>query len=104
MKNKILNILGIIPSLGYLLLYVPIWNGKHLVLYNHIFVLSVFLFMATCFLLGTVGIIACFADAKNKFFKYLPLISGILSVPVFLFVVYVFTLEFLGIPVIPAQN
>jgi len=103
MKNKIICITAIMPSLFFLLLYLPVWNGKHFSLANF-FTLTFFVVMAVIFLLDAIGIFIYFTNEKIEIFKNIAIISNILAVPIFLFFFYFFILTFFNLPVLPPQN
>jgi len=101
-----LNIIRVFPSLLYLLMYVPIWRTKHLVLYNNVYVIALFTFMCIMFLLGLLGIISNFIKLPIKlhFIKYLPCITCFFATPFFLFDLYFFILNYFNIPFMPTPG
>ena len=93
----------IAPSL-YILMYLPIWNGKELLLYN---VLATILFVFQSISLGLAILQLLFVKLRNSDSCLLTLVFGLFFISSLLlscFGGYIFIMELFGIPWFPAQR
>ncbi len=97
---KIISVISMLFPLLYALMYLPIWNGKNLVIY---YSLVPFLIQVIAFALAGI-------NSYNIIFKrrLLPqfafIVSTIISVLLLGFVGYFFVLNLMGLPTIPPQR
>ena len=103
-KEQLFLLISIIAPLLYLLMYLPIWNGKELVLSDMI-TMVLFVFQCVSAILATVHL---FLHINAK--KVCGTVSGILncvaifSIILTCFLGFIFTLELLNIPWFPEQD
>ena len=93
----------IAPSL-YILMYLPIWNGKELLLYG---VLATILFVFQCISLGLAILQLLFVKLRNSDSCLLTVVFGLFFISSLLltcFVGFIFTLELFNSPWFPAQR
>jgi len=93
----------IAPSL-YILMYLPIWNGKELLLYS---VLATILFVFQCISLGLAILRLLFVKLRISDSCLLTLVFGLFFISSLLltcFVGFIFTLELFNIQWFPAQR
>ena len=93
----------IAPSL-YILMYLPLWNGKELLLYG---VLPTILFVFQCISLGLAILQLLFVKLRNSDSCLLTLVFSLFFISSLLltcFVGFIFTLELFNIQWFPAQR
>ena len=96
-------ILSVAAPAFYILLYLPIWQGKQLTFATTVIVL--FAFQCFCAVLALSRIFLLLCDKSLPFaFEALCFVLFLISVLLTLFVGLIFTLELFNIPWFPAQN
>lgn len=101
-KSKIISVISILFPLIYFLMYLPIWNGKHLEIYSN-FTLILFIFQVISFALAGI-------NSYNIIFKRRLLHQSIfiafmiISVLLTCFFSFYFIENLMGIPPIPPQK
>ena len=88
----------------YLLMYVPIWNGKELLLTDSI---AIMIFALQCLALLSAVAHLCFRLFKKEYPQFFSVVSVLLtlvSVGFLCFVGYLFVLELFNVPWFPAQR
>jgi len=101
----IFSILSLIVPLVYLSMYLPVWNGKELILANSGPGIVFFSFQCICLMFAVVCL--CFEKIRNSDGCLLIFISAFLfaaSLLLTLFTGFFFVLELLSVPWFPAQR
>ena len=100
-------IMSLILSLIYLSMYLPIWNGKELLLTNLGTLLELYFFVFQCICIVFAILCLCFDKTRNGDSCLLTLVSAfffITSLALTLFVGFFFILELFGVLWFPAQR
>ena len=109
MKDKKIGVVCCLPYILYFIMYIPVWNGRHLPLYRNGFVITSFVLMALSLFISFIGVFYCFVESEDKprFMRYCYYCSYMLAIPAFvffLFALFFFVLNLFGIPPIPPQS
>lgn len=99
-------ILSLVVPLLYLSMYLPIWNGKDLLLTNS-GTPGIVLFIFQCISLVFAVLRLCFTKLRNEDSCFLTLVSAslfIASLVLTLFTGFFFMLELFNVPWFPAQR
>ena len=92
----------ILIPLMYLIMYLPIWNGKHLILDLNPIITSLFLFQCTALFHAIVMMIFAVKNEKPSTETFIiSIIMTTISAVFLLFVGYFFCLNLLGLPFMP---
>lgn len=101
-SRKIISVISMLFPLLYALMYLPIWNGKNLKIYNN-FTLVLFIIQVIAFALAGI-------NSYNIIFKrrllhqFTFIVSMIISVLLLGFFGFFFVENLMGIPPIPPQH
>ena len=94
----------IVPSL-YLLMYLPVWDGKNLPLHNDGLIIVVFAFQCICFVVALLRLVLYLAHHKENSLAWLVFdFAVVLSFVILCFVAYFFTLNLYDLPIFPPQD
>lgn len=94
----------LIPLL-YLVMYLPIWNGKHLILDLNLVIMSLFLFQCSALFHAILMMIYTVKRKEPSTDTFIiSIIMTAISTVFLLFAGYVFCLNLLGLPIMPTPG
>ena len=95
----------ILIPLSYLVMYLPIWNGKHLILDLNLIIMPLFLFQCTALFHAIEMMIYTVKRKEPSTDTFIvSIIMTTISTVLLLFVGYVFCLNLLGLPIMPTPG
>ncbi len=100
-RQKIISVLAVVFPLLYGVMYLPVWNGKELRIYNTVNLFAL-LFQGVCFIIAVIRAKKFFLNKVS--FNSIDYLIMTVSVLLLCFIGFFFTENLLGIPPIPPQH
>lgn len=100
-RQKFTSVLAAVFPLLYGVMYLPIWNGKELQIYNTVNLFTL-LFQGVCFIIAAVRVKNIFLNKVS--FNFIDYLIMPVSILLLCFVGFFFIENLLGIPPIPPQH